>query len=80
MWTLGQNKGRKSHALDTTLGGGTNELFANCRFSATGKVLASELPKNSSTKCTVLYPASAKASNEIGLCCFLVICFPYRSF
>ncbi|XP_024022972.1 uroporphyrinogen-III synthase, chloroplastic isoform X2 [Morus notabilis] len=32
---------------------------------ATGKVLASELPKNSSTKCTVLYPASAKASNEI---------------
>ncbi|PON49563.1 Tetrapyrrole biosynthesis, uroporphyrinogen III synthase [Trema orientale] len=32
---------------------------------ATGKVLASELPKNGNTKCTVLYPASAKASNEI---------------
>ncbi|KAM7277923.1 hypothetical protein ACFE04_005057 [Oxalis oulophora] len=32
---------------------------------ATGKVLASELPKNGSNKCTVLYPASVKASNEI---------------
>ncbi|CAL8102228.1 unnamed protein product [Prunus armeniaca] len=32
---------------------------------ATGKVLASELPKNGNKKCTVLYPASAKASNEI---------------
>ncbi|KAJ6872258.1 hypothetical protein NC651_031381 [Populus alba x Populus x berolinensis] len=32
---------------------------------ATGKVLASELPKNGSKRCTVLYPASAKASNEI---------------
>ncbi|XP_048437119.1 LOW QUALITY PROTEIN: uroporphyrinogen-III synthase, chloroplastic [Pyrus x bretschneideri] len=32
---------------------------------ATGKVLASELPKNGIEKCTVLYPASAKASNEI---------------
>ncbi|KAM6543292.1 hypothetical protein CsatB_007739 [Cannabis sativa] len=32
---------------------------------ATGKVLASELPKNSNTKCTVLYPASVKASHEI---------------
>ncbi|PON46851.1 Tetrapyrrole biosynthesis, uroporphyrinogen III synthase [Parasponia andersonii] len=32
---------------------------------ATGKVLASELPNNGNTKCTVLYPASAKASNEI---------------
>ncbi|KAI4316738.1 hypothetical protein L6164_024687 [Bauhinia variegata] len=31
---------------------------------ATGKVLATELPKNRN-KCTVLYPASAKASNEI---------------
>ncbi|CAB4266410.1 unnamed protein product [Prunus armeniaca] len=34
---------------------------------ATGKVLASELPKNGNKKCTVLYPASAKASNEIGV-------------
>ncbi|XP_062100213.1 uroporphyrinogen-III synthase, chloroplastic isoform X2 [Humulus lupulus] len=32
---------------------------------ATGKVLASELPKNGNTKCTVLYPASLKASHEI---------------
>ncbi|XP_062024948.1 uroporphyrinogen-III synthase, chloroplastic isoform X1 [Rosa rugosa] len=32
---------------------------------ATGKVLASELPKNRKDKCTVLYPASAKAGNEI---------------
>ncbi|XP_057973631.1 uroporphyrinogen-III synthase, chloroplastic isoform X2 [Malania oleifera] len=32
---------------------------------ATGRVLASELPKNSNEKCTVLYPASAKASSEI---------------
>nr|XP_048331079.1 uroporphyrinogen-III synthase, chloroplastic isoform X2 [Ziziphus jujuba var. spinosa] len=34
---------------------------------ATGKVLASELPKSGHAKCTVLYPASAKASKEIGL-------------
>ncbi|GAV69037.1 HEM4 domain-containing protein [Cephalotus follicularis] len=32
---------------------------------ATGKVLASELPKNGNKKCRVLYPASVKASNEI---------------
>ncbi|KAF2324414.1 hypothetical protein GH714_013789 [Hevea brasiliensis] len=32
---------------------------------ATGKVLASELPKSENGRCTVLYPASAKASNEI---------------
>ncbi|XP_073021176.1 uroporphyrinogen-III synthase, chloroplastic-like [Primulina eburnea] len=32
---------------------------------ATGKVLASELPNNDNTRCTVLYPASAKAGNEI---------------
>ena len=36
--------------------------------SATGKVLASELPKDGNRKCTVLYPASAKASGEIGMC------------
>ncbi|GMP44164.1 hypothetical protein CsSME_00013220 [Camellia sinensis var. sinensis] len=30
-----------------------------------GKVLASELPKHGNKKCTVLYPASAKASAEI---------------
>ncbi|KAG8632576.1 uroporphyrinogen-III synthase, chloroplastic isoform X3 [Manihot esculenta] len=32
---------------------------------ATGKALASELPKSEDERCTVLYPASAKASNEI---------------
>ncbi|XP_055836292.1 uroporphyrinogen-III synthase, chloroplastic isoform X2 [Solanum dulcamara] len=32
---------------------------------ATGKFLALELPKNGKDKCTVLYPASAKASTDI---------------
>ncbi|XP_019152742.1 PREDICTED: uroporphyrinogen-III synthase, chloroplastic isoform X1 [Ipomoea nil] len=32
---------------------------------ATGKVLALELPKQENKRCTVLYPASAKASGEI---------------
>ncbi|KAK4481497.1 hypothetical protein RD792_012397, partial [Penstemon davidsonii] len=32
---------------------------------ATGKVLASELPRDGNTMHTVLYPASAKAGNEI---------------
>ncbi|VFQ86888.1 unnamed protein product [Cuscuta campestris] len=32
---------------------------------ATGKVLALELPKHGNERCTVLYPASAKASGEI---------------
>ncbi|KAF5817730.1 putative uroporphyrinogen-III synthase [Helianthus annuus] len=32
---------------------------------ATGKVLASELPKHGNERCTVLYPASAKASHDI---------------
>ncbi|CAA2972040.1 uroporphyrinogen-III synthase, chloroplastic isoform X1 [Olea europaea subsp. europaea] len=32
---------------------------------ATGKVLASELPKLENRRCTVLYPASSKASGEI---------------
>lgn len=35
-------------------------------FSATGKVLATELPQIGN-KTTILYPASAKASNEIGM-------------
>lgn len=34
---------------------------------ANGKVLALELPKNGNASCTALYPASAKASNEIGV-------------
>ncbi|XP_026401533.1 uroporphyrinogen-III synthase, chloroplastic-like isoform X1 [Papaver somniferum] len=40
----------------------------NISFSpskATGKVLALELPKHGSGRCTVLYPASMKAGNEI---------------
>lgn len=37
-------------------------------FAATGKVLALELPKHGNEKCTVLYPASAKASHDIGMC------------
>ncbi|GMH16676.1 hypothetical protein Nepgr_018517 [Nepenthes gracilis] len=32
---------------------------------ATGNVLASELPKSGDKKCSVLYPASEKASNEV---------------
>ncbi|KAA0060869.1 uroporphyrinogen-III synthase [Cucumis melo var. makuwa] len=35
---------------------------------AIGKVLASELPKLGNTKCSVLYPASTKASNDIEEC------------
>ncbi|XP_059453413.1 uroporphyrinogen-III synthase, chloroplastic isoform X1 [Corylus avellana] len=59
------------------VGAGTASVFEDVRqFSkqslnvafapskATGKVLASELPKNGK-RCRVLYPASAKASNEI---------------
>lgn len=37
-------------------------------ISAIGKVLAAELPNLGNAKCTVLYPASAKASTEIGEC------------
>ncbi|XP_021283830.1 uroporphyrinogen-III synthase, chloroplastic isoform X4 [Herrania umbratica] len=40
-----------------------NVAFAPSK--ATGKVLASELPKDGNRRCTVLYPASVKASNEI---------------
>ncbi|CAO2837146.1 unnamed protein product [Amaranthus hypochondriacus] len=58
------------------VGTGTASVFkvvqsSNClqvAFSpskATGKVLASELPKHGDGKCRVLYPASAKASSEI---------------
>lgn len=45
--------------------------------SATGKVLALELPKFGHKNCTVLYPASLKAGNEIGgsfLCLYSCIC------
>ncbi|GMI82615.1 ARABIDOPSIS THALIANA UROPORPHYRINOGEN III SYNTHASE, DOMAIN OF UNKNOWN FUNCTION 724 3 [Hibiscus trionum] len=56
------------------VGAGTASVFKNLRQSldvafapskATGKVLASELPKVDNKRCTVLYPASMKASNEI---------------
>ncbi|CAA0807831.1 Uroporphyrinogen-III synthase- chloroplastic [Striga hermonthica] len=41
-----------------------NVAFAPSK--AIGKVLAVELPDNGNPRCTVLYPPSAKASNEIG--------------
>ncbi|GER36350.1 uroporphyrinogen-III synthase family protein [Striga asiatica] len=41
-----------------------NVAFAPSK--AIGKVLAVELPDNGNPRCRVLYPASAKASNEIG--------------
>ncbi|XP_022772837.1 uroporphyrinogen-III synthase, chloroplastic isoform X1 [Durio zibethinus] len=60
------------------VGVGTASIFENLMQSskqsldvafapskATGKVLASELPKDGNKRCTVLYPASVKASNEI---------------
>ncbi|XVE55938.1 hypothetical protein DITRI_Ditri03aG0197300 [Diplodiscus trichospermus] len=60
------------------VGAGTASIFNDLKLSskqlldvafasskATGKVLASELPKDSNKRCTVLYPASVKASNEI---------------
>ncbi|KAG8494169.1 hypothetical protein CXB51_011818 [Gossypium anomalum] len=60
------------------VGAGTASIFENLKQSskqslhvafapskATGKVLASELPMDGNKKCTVLYPASVKASNEI---------------
>ncbi|WMV27490.1 hypothetical protein MTR67_020875 [Solanum verrucosum] len=49
---------------------------------ATGKVLALELPRNGNDKCTVLYPASAKASTDIGIYSFCGVCkfsLEYRS-
>ncbi|XVE94841.1 hypothetical protein REPUB_Repub02eG0044500 [Reevesia pubescens] len=60
------------------VGVGTASIFENLMQSskqsldvafapskATGKVLASELPKDGNKRCTVLYPASVQASNEI---------------
>lgn len=46
-----------------SFGKSLNIAFAPSK--ATGKVLATELPKSENKSCTVLYPASAKASNEI---------------
>ncbi|KAH0760132.1 hypothetical protein KY290_023625 [Solanum tuberosum] len=46
----------------------SSKQYLDVAFSpskATGKVLALELPKNGNDKCTVLYPASAKASTDI---------------
>ncbi|KAK6938717.1 Tetrapyrrole biosynthesis, uroporphyrinogen III synthase [Dillenia turbinata] len=59
------------------VGAGTASIFEELKQSsqsldvafspskATGKVLASELPKRGNEKCYVLYPASARASNDI---------------
>lgn len=58
------------------VGAGTASIFENVTPSsldiafvpskATGKVLAKELPRDGNGRCTVLYPASMKASHEIG--------------
>ncbi|KAG8377642.1 hypothetical protein BUALT_Bualt08G0054200 [Buddleja alternifolia] len=66
------------NARVAVMGAGTASVFENTLPSlkkslnvafapskATGKVLAAELPNHCNTRCTVLYPASAKASNEI---------------
>lgn len=45
-----------------------NDILLSFFFPAIGKVLASELPKCGNRTCTVLYPASVKAGNEIGMC------------
>lgn len=42
-------------------------FFLQLSLSAIGKVLASELPKLGNANCSVLYPASTKASNDIGI-------------
>ncbi|KAE8659089.1 Uroporphyrinogen-III synthase family protein isoform 5 [Hibiscus syriacus] len=54
------------------VGAGTASIFKNLKqyldvafAPSKGKVLASELPKDGDKRCTVLYPASVKASNEI---------------
>ncbi|XP_027089873.1 uroporphyrinogen-III synthase, chloroplastic-like isoform X3 [Coffea arabica] len=60
------------------VGGGTASIFekvaqqskqylhvAFAPSKATGKILASELPKHGNERCSVLYPASAKASSDI---------------
>ncbi|KAL8099620.1 hypothetical protein AgCh_032038 [Apium graveolens] len=68
------------------VGAGTTSIFDNVAHSskqildiafapskAIGKVLALELPHTGNRKCTVLYPASVKASSEIGKTCIEVI-------
>ncbi|KAG5030682.1 hypothetical protein JHK85_014664 [Glycine max] len=73
----GPDLDRLPSVLGGVVGAGTASIFKEALQSsnrsldiafvpskATGKVLATELPKIGS-KCTVLYPASAKASNEI---------------
>ncbi|CAH1433524.1 unnamed protein product [Lactuca virosa] len=49
----------------------SSEQFIEVAFTpskATGKVLASEPPKQGNERCTVLYPASAKVGHDIGTC------------
>nr|KAJ0205704.1 hypothetical protein LSAT_V11C500232940 [Lactuca sativa] len=46
----------------------SSEQFIEVAFTpseATGKVLASEPPKQGNERCTLLYPASAKAGHDI---------------
>lgn len=42
-------------------------------FAATAKVLAAELPKLSGGNSHVLYPASVKASNDLGTMLHLIV-------
>ncbi|KAL0351969.1 UNVERIFIED_CONTAM: Uroporphyrinogen-III synthase, chloroplastic [Sesamum calycinum] len=51
--------------LDAWKAAGTPKLRVGVVGAATGKVLAAELPDYGNARCTVLYPASVKASNEI---------------
>ncbi|KAL9250496.1 Uroporphyrinogen-III synthase, chloroplastic-like protein [Drosera capensis] len=65
------------HVKIGVVGSGTGSIFEDVNQSspvidvafapskATGKVLASELPRCGDANCTVLYPASFKASNEV---------------
>lgn len=54
---------------------GLHQINFKVSSLATGRVLAAELPNYGNMDCTVLYPASAKASNEIGKCLkYMVIC------
>lgn len=65
------------HVKIGVVGSGTGSIFEDVNQSspvidvafapskATGKVLASELPRCGDENCTVLYPASVKASNEV---------------
>ncbi|KAG9147114.1 hypothetical protein Leryth_005348 [Lithospermum erythrorhizon] len=73
-WKIAGTPSVKIGVVGAGTAGVFNEILPSLRqyidigFSpskATGKALASELPKNGDLKCRVLYPASAKASHDI---------------